>query len=173
MKRDYAAYLKWVVIFSASLVGIYILYTYQMFTTIWNSDLTKLSFVIFTLYIWYTLWIGVHSCLLGIAHYRAAGAYGKYVDKSLEILRSGWFIANLMFTMGLLGTIIGFIYTMSVAFTGINAANPATIQHALTEISTGLGTALYTTATGIVCSSLLRLQLFVFENSETIKDYQV
>jgi len=69
----------------------------------------------------------------------------------------GWFLADVMLKLGLLGTIVGFILMLgSVAETSSLDAN--TMQKVLQQMSAGMGTALYTTLAGLVCSLLLAAQ---------------
>jgi len=60
------------------------------------------------------------------------------------------------------GTVIGFIYMLDISFGNLGTANTANLRQALESMGTGMGTALYTTATGLVCSLLLRLQIYKF-----------
>lgn len=69
----------------------------------------------------------------------------------------GWFLTDVVLKLGLLGTIVGFILMLgSVAETTSLDAN--TMQKVLRQMSVGMGTALYTTLAGLVCSLLLAVQ---------------
>jgi hypothetical protein len=69
----------------------------------------------------------------------------------------GWFLADTMVKLGLLGTIIGFILMLgSVA--GTSTLDPGSMQNVLREMSTGMGTALYTTLAGLLGSLLMSAQ---------------
>ncbi len=65
----------------------------------------------------------------------------------------GWFATDIMIKMGLLGTIIGFIL-MLASVSDITEFDVTTMQKILSYMSSGMGTALYTTMTGLVCSML-------------------
>ena len=70
----------------------------------------------------------------------------------------GWFVSDMMLKLGLLGTIIGFIFMLgSVA--NIADFDVSNMQKILRHMSNGMGTALYTTLTGLVCSVLSAMQL--------------
>jgi flagellar motor component MotA len=74
----------------------------------------------------------------------------------------GWFVSDMMLKLGLLGTIIGFILMLgSVA----NIANfdVSDMQKILQHMSNGMGTALYTTLAGLVCSILSALQYHMID----------
>lgn len=70
---------------------------------------------------------------------------------------TGWFLADLMIRLGLLGTVIGFIFMLgsvaSVASVDIHA-----LQQLLTNMSAGMRIALYTTLTGLGAGILLGFQ---------------
>jgi biopolymer transport protein ExbB/TolQ len=69
----------------------------------------------------------------------------------------GWLLADMMIKLGLLGTVIGFIFMLgSVA--SIDNADIATIQNMLLDMSSGMRVALFTTLTGLLGGMLLGLQ---------------
>lgn len=76
----------------------------------------------------------------------------------------GWFSADIMIKLGLLGTIIGFIFMLgSVA--NITDFDVTSMQKILKHMSTGMGTALYTTLAGLVCSMLAAIQYHWLDSS--------
>ena len=74
----------------------------------------------------------------------------------------GWFVSDLMLKLGLLGTIIGFIFMLgSVA--NIADFDVSSMQKVLRHMSDGMATALYTTLAGLVCSSLAAMQYHMLD----------
>lgn len=74
----------------------------------------------------------------------------------------GWFVADLMLKLGLLGAIIGFIFMLgSVA--NIADFDVSNMQQVLRHMSDGMATALYTTLAGLVCSSLAAMQYHMLD----------
>jgi biopolymer transport protein ExbB/TolQ len=70
---------------------------------------------------------------------------------------TGWFIAELMIRLGLLGTVIGFIFMLgSVA--SVTSVDVQALQQLLTSMSGGMRVALYTTLTGLGAGILLGFQ---------------
>jgi biopolymer transport protein ExbB/TolQ len=69
----------------------------------------------------------------------------------------GWFIADIMVKLGLLGTIVGFIFMLG-SVTETTNLDINTMQRILKEMSRGMGTALYTTLAGLTGSVLLTVQ---------------
>ncbi|NNL99718.1 MAG: hypothetical protein HKO62_03135 [Gammaproteobacteria bacterium] len=76
----------------------------------------------------------------------------------------GWFLTDLLLKLGLLGTIIGFILMLgSVADTASLDVN--TMQKVLKQMSSGMGTALFTTLAGLVGSILLGAQYLLLDKA--------
>ena len=70
---------------------------------------------------------------------------------------TGWFLADLMIRLGLLGTVIGFIFMLgSVA--QVSSVDIHALQQLLTNMSAGMRIALYTTLTGLGAGMLLGFQ---------------
>ncbi len=70
---------------------------------------------------------------------------------------TGWFLAELMIRLGLLGTVIGFIFMLgSVA--NVASVDVHALQQLLTNMSDGMRIALYTTLTGLGAGILLSFQ---------------
>uniref|UniRef100_A0A6M3K3B5 Putative MotA/TolQ/ExbB proton channel family protein n=1 Tax=viral metagenome TaxID=1070528 RepID=A0A6M3K3B5_9ZZZZ len=72
----------------------------------------------------------------------------------------GWFVSDLLLTLGMIGTVVGFIYMLSTTFQQLDPSNIASMKGMIGKMGTGMGTALYTTASGLICSMLLRVQLY-------------
>lgn len=76
----------------------------------------------------------------------------------------GWFATDIMLKLGLLGTIIGFIMMLS-SVANVTDFDVSTMQNILQLMSSGMGTALYTTMTGLVCSMLAAAQYYMLDRS--------
>ena len=68
-----------------------------------------------------------------------------------------------MLSLGMVGTLIGFIVVLSSAFGSIDVANPAELKQVIASLATGMGTALVTTLVGLVHSIVLKVQLVQLE----------
>ncbi|WP_078120176.1 MotA/TolQ/ExbB proton channel family protein [Thiosocius teredinicola] len=77
---------------------------------------------------------------------------------------TGWFIADLMIRLGLLGTVIGFIFMLgSVAH--VSSVDIHALQQLLTNMSGGMRIALYTTLTGLGAGILLGFQYRLLDSA--------
>lgn len=74
----------------------------------------------------------------------------------------GWFAADVMLKLGLLGTIIGFIFMLG-SVSEVSDFDVSTMQDILRQMGTGMGTALYTTLAGLVCSVLASMQYHMLD----------
>lgn len=81
-------------------------------------------------------------------------AYSQQIKGGYEI---GWFVTDIMIKLGLLGTVVGFIIMLG-SITNIGTFDASVMQDVLQAMSGGMGVALYTTLTGLVCGMLLALQ---------------
>ena len=72
-------------------------------------------------------------------------------------LNHGWFAADGVLKIGLLGTIIGFIL-MLTPIANLVSFDPASLQKALGDMSGGMAVALYTTLAGLIANIVLRFQ---------------
>ena len=77
----------------------------------------------------------------------------------------GWFIAESLLGLGMIGTVTGFLLMLGNAFENIDVSNTETLQNALTQMALGMSTALYTTLIGLICSLILKIQLVNYETS--------
>jgi len=69
----------------------------------------------------------------------------------------GWLIADLMFKLGLLGTVVGFVFMLG-SVVDIESLDIKTMQNVLLQMSDGMRVALYTTMTGLAGGMLLGIQ---------------
>jgi hypothetical protein len=151
---DNSPFLRWWLIFVSLCLGSIAAYYFDLFQLVHESDFTKISFLIYFLFVCYTFFIGSVTK-------RASKASGKLeLDKLCRKNEQGWFVADALLTLGMIGTVVGFIYMLGTSFANMSADNVKSLQEALSSMGAGMSTALYTTAAGLVCSLALKLQLF-------------
>ena len=75
----------------------------------------------------------------------------------------GWFIADALLKLGLLGTIIGFILMLG-PISKISAFDVGTMKDALSTMSGGMAVALFTTLAGLVGGTLLKVQYYLLDD---------
>ncbi len=95
-----------------------------------------------------------------------------YVDELRSPSEILGFIIDVLIRLGLIGTIIGFILMLQSFVSGPNpnlSQSAENIQDLLITMSSGMGTALYTTFAGLIASTLLGIQqILLNKNVEQI-----
>ncbi|MGE0623517.1 MAG: MotA/TolQ/ExbB proton channel family protein [Pseudomonadales bacterium] len=76
----------------------------------------------------------------------------------------GYFTSDVLLRLGLLGTIVGFIF-MLLPIADMDGFDASMMQQLLTSMSGGMAVALYTTLAGLVTSTLLKLQYHLVDSS--------
>jgi hypothetical protein len=76
----------------------------------------------------------------------------------------GWFVADLLLSLGLLGTVIGFVLMLG-PMSHLDAADQGAIRAALAAMSGGMAVALYTTLAGLIGGMLLKVQGFLLDGA--------
>jgi len=141
------SFIRWLIIACVTDAGLFILWKVGLLQQIWEQDASFLSSVIFAFFLFM-------STYLGIATWRASKGVS---NSNMEEL--GWFSSELCLGMGMLGTVIGLIMMLS-GFNTLDATNVTSIQQLLTELGGSMGTALYTTVTGLACGINIKVQTF-------------
>jgi biopolymer transport protein ExbB/TolQ len=76
----------------------------------------------------------------------------------------GWFVADLLLSLGLLGTVVGFIMMLG-PIAALDATDHTAVKVALASMSGGMAVALYTTLAGLVGGMLLKIQSFLLDGA--------
>ncbi|MGB1255890.1 MAG: MotA/TolQ/ExbB proton channel family protein [Thiolinea sp.] len=71
--------------------------------------------------------------------------------------QSGWFMADLLLRLGLVGTVIGFVLMLGAVY-GLEEDGISALKQLLTSMGGGMQVALYTTLTGLGAATLLSIQ---------------
>jgi hypothetical protein len=135
-----------------------------LFHNVWENDNSYLSFVILGLFYAMTGWCGVVTWKIDACYAAYYASYCKdkgSMELKDEVTRAediGWFASDQCLTIGMIGTVWGFIMMLK-GFSGFGGDNNA-IQKLMDFIVSGMGTALYTTFAGLICSMLLKIQYF-------------
>ena len=141
-------FFRWWLFICLLSIGAYFGIHFDIFSEIFDTDKTYLSSVILVLFTGSTLLTGYRTWLF---NYRKT-----YTDTKL-----GWFCGEIMFSLGMIGTLIGFVLVFGDALAHIdNQANKVQI---IADMGIGISTAIYTTLAGLVGTVLLWVQLINLE----------
>ena len=144
-------FLKWWLILCLTLLGIGICLYFNLHINLYESDITKISYLILLIFICTSIWIGNKTYLVDKL---------QDYDQKADV---GWFVAESCLALGMVGTVTGFLIMLGTAFSNIDVTNSATLQQALSDMAIGMSTALYTTLIGLVCSLIIKVQLVNLE----------
>lgn len=151
----YMAFLKWWLFFTMICVaGIFVYHT-GFFKLLWEKDASHLSWAIFGIFGFFSVMCGINTFRVCFSPPKEKKSFEDY-QRQEEV---GWFVSELCLTLGMVGTIVGFVFMLS-GFEGIDMAKPQTIQELLSDLGKSMATALYTTLIGLVCGSMLKVQYF-------------
>ena len=153
----HAPFLRWWLLATLVSVGCVFTCISGYFGLLWEKDSSYLSWLIFTVF-------GFFSMVCGINTFKVSKSAPKTKEEFEAFQRQeevGWFASDLCLTLGMLGTIVGFVLMLS-GFESIDMSMPQTIQGLLSELGKSMATALYTTLNGLVCGSLLKIQCLNF-----------
>lgn len=146
-------------IFCVTVFAILVAQYFGVFSLIWATDITKLSFVMITLLLIIMLYLVVEVWR------------GKIPD-----LKPFWYLSENFLNMGLIATVIGMIYVFTSANIGaLDMSNPEMVKIVMLSMAVGVGTKLWATLIGLVCAGILKPYLVLiekFQDEESLKRLQ-
>jgi hypothetical protein len=155
-------FLKWWLFISIVLIATIFGYRGGVFRQVYESDFTKLSVVLVALFVYMSVWCGHKTWQLSkfLDTYDPEKENNPIIVERIEHLTEvGWFVSDLCLSVGMIGTVIGFIMMLGGFFT-VDFSDTATLQNLIKDLGAGMSVALYTTLTGLICSALLKIQYF-------------
>ena len=149
-------FLRWWLFMVVMLLAAFAAFQTGIVDEVYKVDVTGLSFLIMGILTVMSIKCGIDT--LKLTSYDDITE--KDINESYAKAEIGWFVSDLCLTLGMIGTVAGFIYMLSSSFANIDVSNISSLQNVLAHMSAGMATALYTTAAGLVSSAFLKLQYF-------------
>lgn len=154
-------FLRWALLPSLTLVGTLFAMNLGWFKVMHEGDQTHLTYVILGIFTLATL-------LAGRLSWRIGGlTSNRTVDKVNALKHSvehGFLAESLCVSLGLLGTVFGFVVMLSGGFGDLSEGGEVT-QAAVSQLTSGMATAFITTLVGLICSIILKIQYHFIENA--------
>lgn len=138
--------LLWWLTVVAQFIGLGVAIHFGIYEFILDADITYLSFVVFAMWI-----IGT----VQVAH--IINIDGNY--------DTPWFISESCLSVGMIGTLIGFMIMLGSSFENVDPSNIDSMKNVITSMAQGMSTALVTTLSGLVASLALKVQIVILEHS--------
>jgi len=157
--------LKWWFIFCSSLVGAFIAFKLGYMQKLWEVDISKLSYVTLATYTLVSLYVGFltwKASLHGSDHSMNYDVKTRRADV-VQHIPALWFASELMMGLGMMGTIIGFLFMLNNTFAGVAPGTAVVTSQIVASAAIGLSTSCTTTLVGLVCSFLTKMQLVNLE----------
>ena len=150
-----SVFLKWWLLITLTIVGLSVAAYFNFIHFLYAHDLTKLSVAILALF-------AATTSVIGYKIWNERNEEEKY-EYNVE-----WFVSEMMISLGMIGTVIGFIYMLYSVFSSLNITDTLAVQQSLGKMAQGMGTALLTTLVGLVSSVLIKSQLVMVENERKV-----
>lgn len=106
-----------------------------------TADITRLSFVIIAM--WF-----IATGMIGYVSFYKKGNYDLT-----------WFMAETAMSVGMVGTLIGFMLMLSGSLADIDPGNIDGMKTVIADMANGMSTALVTTLCGLVTSIAIKIQI--------------
>ena len=126
-------------------VLVYFSYANGWLLPLYEKDATMITYLITVIFGATTLSLGYKSFLK------------KQFENEVE-----WFVSDAVLTLGMIGTIIGFMIMLIGTFDTVEFTAVENIRAVLSSMSKGLYTALSTTLLGLISSLILKIQLVTY-----------
>lgn len=140
-------FLQWWLFFVLQIIILGGSYVYKLHLYILNNDQTYICFILIG------IWL-LTSMRIGYKMY-------KHIRTSNEKF---WFIAESCMAIGMMGTVLGFIFMLGSSNLGsIDPSDVEGMKTVIGHLASGMSTALLTTLTGLIVSVSLRTQLMIEE----------
>jgi biopolymer transport protein ExbB/TolQ len=109
-------------------------------------------------------WPGEYCRGLLAPHSDRAALREVLEERSRGAHEAGWFLSSLILKLGLLGTIVGFVFMLG-ALEAIKTLSYADLPQMLGRMGSGMGISLYTTLVGLLANMALGLQNLMLDRS--------
>jgi hypothetical protein len=141
-------FLIWWLLAVVQVIAIGIAIFYDAIPFLIENDLTKLSFVIFAMWFFST------------------ASIGHKVWKQEEDFDKPWFVAESCMTVGMIGTVVGFILMLGSSFQQIDPSNVESMRRVIVDMASGMSTALLTTLCGLIAGLFIKVQVIMQEQDD-------
>ena len=122
---------------------------------VYENDPTKITMIIAAIFLLATARIGFLS---GKMQFGEPDIYAKKTSHDLL-----WFSSDVVMSIGMVGTLIGFLVVLTTVFTDIDTTSSEAMKEVIGNLANGMGIALTTSLCGLITSILLKFELVLLE----------
>lgn len=153
---------KWFIVNAAVLTLSFFAYAQGLFDVVFKNDISHLTTVITVLYVALSAFAGKIALEVDKLKFPLGRLDLERISKKLDIC---WFTSGHFLNLGLMGTIIGFCYSIGSSLDPTKDAN-----NIILELKAGASTLMFTTLFGLLASVLLQLQTYLIQYNVTATD---
>lgn len=154
LDKAYRPFVLWCVYLAGLAGAVEVARQFKVLDYIYEVDNTKLTVIIALVFLWKTL-----DCGRSMYSLADSADLKSRIEKTKATADSGWLWSDLVVSIGMVGTVIGFIVMLS-SFENIDFEDTKSIQEMITKLGYGMSTALSTTLVGLIASVFLKVQYF-------------
>lgn len=89
---------------------------------------------------------------------------GRKVFQQKSDFDTDWFLADSCMSLGMIGTMLGFVMMLHEGLSNVDATNAAAMQQLIGTMAHGMSTALITTLAGLIASLFIKVQVVIQEH---------
>jgi hypothetical protein len=153
-------FLSWWLFTFFSIASVIFIHQIGFFSDLYQNDQTKISFVIIFLYALMSIGCGKNAKKLDTIYHPSDE--DKVRLKGMGSVTK--FFATAFTTMGMIGTVIGFIAAF-LPLLNLDTNNAEMVQEMASDLAGGIMTAMYTTLVGMVCGLFLAFQNLIVDRA--------
>ena len=116
-------------------------------------DQTRISLLISSIFLMVNIVLGYYS-------YHLQFSKKKIEEQNLQSL---WFFSDVVMSIGMVGTLIGFLVVLTTVFADIDTSSADAMKQVIGNLANGMGIALTTSLCGLISSIIIKFQLIVLE----------
>lgn len=136
----------WWIFLCLQLTGVVIAGMHGIFGKAYAADLLNIPFLIMACWVGATIHIGVMTA----KRVRLQGYYNPHEN-------GGWFMAEVVMLLGMIGTVVGFIHMTTEALG--NGVDQSQLTHATQQMARGIGTSGWSTLFGLISCLCIKVQM--------------
>ncbi len=149
-------FLTWFIACALILTGFFWAWHSGFVLDVWHSDQTYITSIIMTLFV--VIYVKLGFIARGVDRVNVSDNFA--VRNLRRQLKLGMFYGVYCFTLGIIGTVIGFILMLKSGELAGDVSNPAVQSTLLPSVIAHLSTALYCTAAGIIAGAVIQKTTF-------------
>jgi hypothetical protein len=154
--KSHTKFAAWWVSVLLTVTGVFWAAYFGMVQKIWEVDETMITSIIVIVFVACNIILGVVARQVDRPFVVSRSVLQEKIKSRLQTV---WFASEQIMALGMLGTVIGLV--LMLTSNSVGGMSQGSMQSALGDMWTHMGLALYTNAVGLVCSIVLKVQVYL------------